>query len=202
MTRHLVGRKALMAGFVGFALVFLWACGGGDSGNNGGGAADSPATEAADSPDAEPDNTATAKPADTSGSGSGSATLTIGDESWSFDDIFCAFSPDEARNERVSFTLSAFGKTAEGVRIQLDATIQDPSREGRYDGEDVIKSVTLDDAEDFENPSVQWTSISGFGTVELDFQVDGKNVTVDAAFDDGRTDEIETIAGALIATCP
>ena len=136
------------------------------------------------------------------GAGAGSATLTIGDESWSFDDIFCAFSPEEAGNARVSFFVSSFGESATGARTQLDATIQDPAQEGRYDGENVIKTVSLNDVEDFENPSVDWSSISGFSIAELDFQVDGKNVAVSAAFNDGTTDDIETVPGTLVATCP
>ena len=136
------------------------------------------------------------------GAGSGRATLTIGDESWTFDGVFCAFSPEESQNERVSFTLTSSGESADGVRIFLDATIQDPDRQGRYDGEDVIKTVSLNDVEDFENPSLDWSSISGFSIAELDFQVSGKNVTVAAAFNDGRTDEIETVPGTLTATCP
>lgn len=128
--------------------------------------------------------------------------LTIGDESWSFDDVFCAFSPEEAGNARVSFFVSSFGKSSTGARTQLDATIQDPAQEGRYDGENVIKTVSLNDVEDFENPSVDWSSISGFGIGDLDFQVDGKNVAVSAAFNDGTTDDIETIPGTLVATCP
>lgn len=137
-------------------------------------------------------------------SGSGNATLTIGDESWSFDDIFCAFSPEESRNDRVSFTLSAFGETVEGVRMQLDATIQDPDEQGRYEGEGVIHSVSLDDVEDFENPTVSWTALTGFFSVsDSPIQVDGKNVTAEATFDDGRTDDtIEEVAGNLVATCP
>ncbi len=54
----------------------------------------------------------------------GSATLTIGDQTWTFDNYYCAFGPEETGNERVSFSSGAFG-TAEGVRTQLDASIQD-----------------------------------------------------------------------------
>ena len=138
------------------------------------------------------------------GGGDGTATLTIGEESWSFDGVFCAFSPEEAQSERISFTLTSFGESSTGARTQLDASIYDPQAEGRYEGADVIRDVSLDDVEDFENPSVSWSSISGIlaGGAETDFQVDGDNVSVDAAFDDGTTDDIETVPGTLTATCP
>ena len=136
--------------------------------------------------------------------GSGSATLAIGNDSWSFDDVFCAFSPEDAGNDRVSFTLSAFGETAEGVRIQLDATIQDPDEAGRYEGNGVIFSVSLDDVEDFANPSVGWLLLTGFFTeVDPVILVDGKTVTVDTIFDDALTDDvIEEVPGTLRGTCP
>ena len=171
-----------------------------DSGNDGNGA---DATEPADDGGGD----ATEPPDDGDGGGgggSGSATLTVGDESWSFDDVFCAFSPEESRNDRVSFTLSAFGETAEGVRTQLDATIQDPDEDGRYEGNGVIFSVSLDDVEDFENPSVGWSLLTGFfSEVDPVILVDGKNVTADTIFDDGLTDDvIEEVPGTLRGTCP
>jgi len=130
--------------------------------------------------------------------------LTVGDDSWSFDDVFCAFSPEEARNDRVSFTLAAFGETAEGVRIQLDATIQDPDEEGRYKGQGVIFSVSLDDVEDFENPALGWLLLTGFfSEVDPVILVDGKTVTVDTIFDDALTDDVsEEVPGTLRGTCP
>ena len=202
--------RLLLIPFAALALsVVALACSSGgddDAGDNG----DQPAatTEAPDGDGDGDQPTATTDADDGDGSGSGNGTgagnalLTIGDESWSFDDIFCAFSPEEAGNARVSFFVSSFGESSTGARTQLDATIQDPAQEGRYDGENVIKTVSLNDVEDFENPSVDWSSISGFSIAELDFQVDGKNVAVSAAFNDGTTDDIETVPGTLIATCP
>jgi len=176
----------------------------GDDGGNDGDGAD--ATEPANGGDAtEPADDGDGDGGGDGGSpGSGNATLTIGDESWSFDDVFCAFSPEESRNDRVSFTLAAFGETAEGVRIQLDATIQDPDEEGRYKGQGVIFSVSLDDVEDFENPSLGWLLLTGFfSEVDPVILVDGKNVTVDTIFDDALTDDvIEEVPGTLRATCP
>jgi hypothetical protein len=139
------------------------------------------------------------------GGGSGSATLTIGDESWEFDGVLCAFSLEESQSEIFPFNLSAFGESSTGNRTQITADISDPSGEGRYEGEGVTYGVTLDDVEDFENPSVGWTTNTEefFGGSEPDFRVDGKDVTVEAVFNNSLTeDESEAIPGTLTATCP
>ena len=109
-----------------------------DSGNDGDGAdatepagdgGDGDATEPADDGDGDGDGGG-----DGGSTGSGSATMTIGDESWSFSDVYCAFSQEETGSDRVSFFVSGFSETAEGVRIQLDASIQDEHDDGRYEG--------------------------------------------------------------------
>lgn len=133
----------------------------------------------------------------------GVAVLTIGDESWSFDGIFCAASPEEAGNDRISFGLSAFG-TVDGSRVQLDATIQDTDEQGRMEGEGTIHSVTLNDVEDFENPALAWMAPSPFAQLSAPLiTVDGKSVSAEGPFDDELTEEeFEEIPGSLSATCP
>ena len=134
------------------------------------------------------------------GSG-GEATLTIGDVVYTFDNYYCASGANETLNDDVPFSSGAFGEV-DGVRVQLDASLYDPSGEGRMEGDGVIHSVTLDDIEDFENPSVSWHAESGFfGAVEFTIQYDGSTVFVEATFDDDRTDEIEEVPGTLEATC-
>ena len=133
--------------------------------------------------------------------GSGNATLTIGDESWSFDNVRCGFSQEETFL-RASFHLSAFGETAEGVRIELSAAILDKQEDGRYKGKGVSYVVSLVDAEDDENPTLNWTSITGlFGEVEPVILVEGKNVTADTTFTDYVTITGAKIPGTLQATC-
>lgn len=138
------------------------------------------------------------------GSGSASATLTIGDESWTFDAITCLLSPGEAGNNGVSFQLSSFGETADGVRTQIDVSILDTQETGRYEGDGTVHSISLIDVEDLTNPSVHWSAMTGmFGGAEWTIQVNGKHVTAEATFDDGRTDrEIEKVPGSLVGTCP
>lgn len=133
--------------------------------------------------------------------GAGSATLTVGDQTWTFDNYYCRTGPENTGNARTSFSSGAFGENEDG-RIQLDASIQDTDEQGRMEGEGTIQSVTLNDIEDFENPSVSLAAESGFiGGPEFVIQVDGDQVTAEAFFDDGTTDEIEAIPGTLEATC-
>ena len=181
-------------------LAMAVACSGSDSGNSG------------DSTNAVPDTSGqgeNASPADDSGDqgaatagGSGQAILTVGDNTWTFDGPYCAFGTDQTQNERVSFSGGAFGKV-EGHRAQLDATIQDPQKQGRYEGDGIIYSVSLNDVEDFENPVVGWSSVRGLvGSADTEFTIDGKHVTVSGAFDNELTDKVESVSGTLDLTCP
>ena len=85
-----------------------------------------------------------------------------------------------------------------------DASLQDPSERDRLEGDGAIHSVTINDIEDFENPSVGWSSVSGAVAQSSAFtQVSGGRVTAETMSDDELTDEvIEEVAGTLDATCP
>lgn len=121
--------------------------------------------------------------------GGGSATLTVGERTYEFDRARCAFGPEETRRDDTEFVLSAIQNG-----LQLDATIN--TRFGH--------SVSLDDIEDFENPSVGWSAGgpgSGLqGAAGEIIQVDGKRVSVRTTF----TDEVsgDTAEGSLSAVCP
>lgn len=136
------------------------------------------------------------------GSGSGSATLSIGDESWSFSDVYCAFTQEETRSERVSFYLSGSGETAEGVRIELNASIEDEQNDGRYKGDGVTYKVSVVDVADFENPAVRWLSLLFPMEDSSLLQVEGKNVSADMTFRDYVTGAVDEILGTLEGTCP
>lgn len=119
-------------------------------------------------------------------SGGGTATLTVGDETYTFDGYRCAFGTEETQNENVDFSSTAFGESATGARTQLSVDITLGTH-----------AVTLNDIDDFENPSVALEAIGGF-----ELQIDGKNISAEASFDDGTTDEIESVAGTFEGTCP
>lgn len=70
-------------------------------------------------------------------------------------------------------------------------------------GEGTIQPVTLNDIEDFANPSVAWDATTGFIQAPTwVIEYDGSAVTASATFDDSGTDDvIEEIPGTLDAIC-
>lgn len=135
------------------------------------------------------------------GGGTGSATLTVGDMTFTFDGYYCAFGADTG-NSRVSFSSGAFARV-DGHNAQLDVSIQDTNESGAMSGEGTLQSITLNDVEDFENPVVGYEAVSGFvGAPSFTIMVDGNHVTAEAAFDDTTTDDIESIPGTFDASCP
>lgn len=148
------------------------------------------ATEAMDATEAPDDGE---EPADGDGgggreqaAGGGSATLAVGDETYEFSGYMCAFG-EETQNPDVEFSSTAFGESETGARTQLSVDITLG-----------IHAVTLGDVEDFENPSVSWEGVASDG-----IQIDGKNISAEATFDDGTTpDVLEEIAGTFEGTCP
>ncbi len=114
--------------------------------------------------------------------GGGSATLVVGDEEWTFESVLCAFGEDMIGQEGAVFNLSSI---KDGT--QLYASIDSFGH-----------SLSLNDIEDFENPSV---SLDAFGGGEF-IMLDGKVVSADAEFMDGTSDSMDTVSGTFEATCP
>ncbi len=114
--------------------------------------------------------------------GGGSATLIVGDQEWTFESVLCAFGEDMIGQEGAVFNLSSI---QDGM--QLYASIDSYGH-----------SLSLDDIEDFENPSVSLGVIGGGEFITLD----GKMVSADAEFVDGTSDSMETVPGTFEATCP
>jgi hypothetical protein len=131
--------------------------------------------------------------------GSGSATLTIGEETWEFDFFQCAFGYDATQSQVFSFSSNTFGQDDGGARVQMQANIQDDSGQERFEGEGVIYDVTIDDIDDFENPSVAWQARGPAD--EIVVEINGDQITAQGVFDDSLTDPIEEIPGTLAATC-
>lgn len=125
----------------------------------------------------------------------GSATLVVGDVTYTFDNFYCLQGSANTGNSRVSFSSGAFGEV-DGVRVQLDVGIQDTNEGDAMTGEGTIHYVSLNDIEDFANPSLSWESFGG-----SDVEYDGSNVHAEMTFDDQTTDDFEEIPGTLDAEC-
>lgn len=122
--------------------------------------------------------------------GGGGATLTVGDTTWEFGSVLCAFGPEQIGQEGAEFVLSS---VQDGLQLYVSI-------------DSFGHSVSIDDISDFENPSVslsadRFTSAMTQGPEEF-VEVSGKEVTATALFLDGTSDNPEPIEGTLNATCP
>jgi len=115
--------------------------------------------------------------------GGGSATLTVGDRTWTFDSVLCAFGEEMIGQEGAVFNLSSI---QDGM--QMYASIDQFGH-----------NVDLNDIENYENPSVSVQS--GFGADDF-IVLDGKNVSAATGFTDNTTDDFTEIPGTFTATCP
>lgn len=186
--------KIAMAGIVlALAALFIVACGDDDDDGNGDGNGEPLATATTADDGEEPADGQQPDDGEQPGNGggpedslqNGSATLTVGDETYTFDGYGCAFG-EETQNENVEFSSTAFGESATGARTQLSVDITLG-----------IHAVTLNDIDDFENPSVAWD-----GIVDGEIQIDGDNISAQATFDDRTTpDVLEEIPGTFEGTC-
>ncbi len=114
--------------------------------------------------------------------GGGSATLTVGGESYTFDSVLCAFG-SETGNPDFDFSLSAIG---DGMQLSADS------------GPTYGDNVTLDDIENFDNPKVGWSSQSDDFLTIADPDVSGSSDFTDTTDETGQTSK----SGELVATCP
>ena len=113
--------------------------------------------------------------------GGGSARFVVGDDEWTFDSVLCAFGEEQIGQEGAEFVLSSI---QDGLQMYVSI-------------DSFGHSISLDDIEDFENPSV---SLSSDGD---DFIiVDGKSVSAAAEFIDFTGDDFTSTPGTLEATCP
>ncbi len=114
-------------------------------------------------------------------SGGGSGTLTVGDQTWTFAPLLCAFGEDEIGQAGAEFVLSGL---QDGM--QMYASIDTFGH-----------LVSLDDIEDFENPKVSLQNV-GDGVI----MIEGKSVSAEMDFIDNTTDDASATPGTFTATCP
>ena len=115
----------------------------------------------------------------------GSASVTIGDQTWDFDGVLCAFGPEEIGQEGAEFVLSAIG---DGLQFYISVDAM-----GQF--------VSLNDIENFEDPALSWEAdqdASGEGFI----QVDGKDVSGEATFIDYISESWDEVEGSFEGSCP
>ena len=142
--------------------------------------------------------------ASSNGDGSGSAVLMIGEMVFEGTNVICVCSAEEAGSPDFPFNLSAFGESPTGARAQLVADIYDPTGQERLSGDGVVHTISFNDIENFTDPTVAWETVEGplaDGAMTV-ITIDGKQISGQGAFDDGTTDDIETVPGTLEVTCP
>lgn len=173
------------------ALVMLLAACGGGADDDGAAPADDAAAEVSAAVDdfasatsAEELEDAAADMADDLGAqqSGGSATLTVGDQAWTFDGALCAFGEDETGQEGAEFVLSSIG---DGLQFYLSI-------------DSFGHSASINDIENFEDPSVSLTAEDSGEFI----QVEGKSISGEADFVDYTTDSLDTVAGSFEASCP
>ncbi len=125
----------------------------------------------------------------------GSATLTIGDQTWEFTSFLCAFGHEATQSDVYAFSSDSRGEH-EGAAVQMQANIRDESGQGRYEGADLYHEVFIQDISDFENPSISLRMNTSEG-----ISIDGNTVTAEGLFDDELTPGGDEIPGTLDATC-
>lgn len=121
----------------------------------------------------------------------GFATLTVGDQTWEFQGVLCAFGEEEIGQEGAEFVLSSL---QDGLQLYVSI-------------DSFGHSVSINDIEDFENPSVGFVAGGPIAAVvggDADIvSVDGNQVTATGLFlDETDEDSFEGVEGTLTATCP
>lgn len=124
--------------------------------------------------------------------GGGGATFSADGQTWEFPSVLCAFGEDEIGQAGAVFNLSAI---ADG--LQLYASIDDSG---------AAHSLSLNDIEDFENPSVSLsidTFVAGMIDAPTEFlTLDGKSVSANVIMLDDITSLSTNAPAELSATCP
>lgn len=113
--------------------------------------------------------------------GGGSATLTAGDQTWTFDGALCGFGEEEIGQEGAEFVLSSI---QDGLQFYVSI-------------DTFGHMISIYDVEDFENPSV---ALSSDGSAGEFITLAGKNVS-------GRTtmvgdDGTGAVEASFEGTCP
>ena len=114
--------------------------------------------------------------------GGGSATLTVGDQTWTFEPVLCAFGPEQIGQEGAEFVLSSL---QDGMQMYFSI-------------DSYGQSASINDVKDFANPSVSVSTLPNGAVIAID----GKNFSGTGDFYDDTTESFETVSGTFSGTCP
>lgn len=117
--------------------------------------------------------------------GSGAATLTIADRTWQFEGFQCGFESSGALNEGTTLGTNLFGEV-DGVRIQMQIDVY----------ADGTAQFTLDDIDDFENPSFSYLE-----TTDISVTVDGDTVRAEGDVTDQASENFDVVAMTFEGEC-
>ena len=124
--------------------------------------------------------------------GRGGATFTANGQTWEFPSVLCAFGEDQIGQPGAVFNLSAIDNG-----LQLYASIDDSG---------AAHSLSLNDIEDFENPSVSLSMDSflagPFGAPTEFLTLDGTSVSGSVVMIDDTTNQPTDAPAEFSATCP
>ena len=156
------------------------------------GSGEGPAEEPEATEEAPADDSAAADSEEDSAGGEqgdGTATLTIGGDTWRFDNFLCVFGHEANESDEYVFVSYAEGEHTTGAGIQLFVQVRDDTSQGRYEGDGVVYEIEMFDSDDFENPSVHVlaTSDPSYGDMNALVSVDGDAVTAEGTFFDDAT---------------
>ncbi|PKQ27148.1 MAG: hypothetical protein CVT64_01505 [Actinobacteria bacterium HGW-Actinobacteria-4] len=152
----------------------------------------------------EPATGVTATPGETDDAVSdpGTATLTVGELTFEFDNFRCALGHDNTASDAYSFTSDARGATPEGVALQLQANVRDTRGLGRLEGEGVIHEISIQDIDHPNDPIMGLVATSeGFLGSDAVIAIDGDALIGSGAFLDNQITAAVTHLGTLVATC-
>jgi len=192
----MVSSKVLIAGLAAAVLVLSIACGGDDSDGNAGLLFALQATEAAEATEA------TEASSGDGDSGLGSGTLTIGEDSWTFDLNRCFFE-GEFFDETVLFSVSGSVAIPGNGMLGFTAAIQDSTLPGEDLSHIIFVFSFIGDNGEAVKEDIRWSAEADlFAGEDAIIQVDGKRVTGEALFDNDMTSETESVPGTLAVICP
>lgn len=190
--------KGIRTAWIIALLFVVAACGGdGDGSSNGG---TEPAAQT-DTTEQEDEQATTTQPEEATGgedggdagdSGNdslGTATVTVGDETWHFDNLYCFYDPDDDE-----WDLMLAARDGD-IHLAVYRSLPD----GTYGDE-----IEVADLSNLAAPTMSWTTMGWDMEVRFFLNVSGMRVTAEAGFYD-NTDEADPfdppVPGSLDATC-